>query len=347
MYTDPKGLYQEHRQTLWLSNPANARQFALRIFFMVYVALATALIGLMLLSFAVGAFTVYGTGLGAASISREVGRIPFFVVGIPIVFPVSVTVGELFAIIWSIYLLLLVVALSGPSKNFLSAISDLLHLTPNGTKWNSAFNVARMFSILVVLITLIDFFQERAGIPTGSLPEADPIVKFVILSYAPLVEEIGFRVTIIGLTAIVLLKGRQLGSKAVYVLWSPAKYLKLFLKEEYKSAFRYVLVAVAVSAVFFGAAHVLYGAGWKLGKVTTSTLAGLGLGWLYLEYGFAAAVLLHWSFNYFGSSFFYFSKATGGSPIDPIIDFLLFALGTISLVNYGISQYTRTASPSN
>lgn len=312
---------------------------------MAYVALATALIGLMLLSFAVGAFTVYDTSLGASSLSREIDRIPFFVVGIPIVVPVSLTVAELFAIIWSIYLLLFVVALSGPSKNFFSAVRYLLHLDPNGTKGNSAFNVARMFSTLVLLITLIQFFQERAGIPSGSLPESDPIVMFLFVSYAPLVEEIGFRVTIIGLTAILLLKGRQLGLKALYVLWSPARYLKLYLNEEYKTAFRYALVAVGVSAVFFGAAHVLYGAGWKVGKVTTSALAGLGLGWLYLEYGFAAAVLLHWSFNYFGSSFFYFSKATGGLPIDPVIDFVLFALGTLSFVNYGISQYTKNRFP--
>lgn len=314
---------------------------------MVYVALATALIALMLLSFAVGAFTVYGTSLGSASLSREVGRIPFFVVGFPIVVPVSLTVAELFAILWSVYLVLFLVTLSGPSKNFLSVIRDLPHHTLNGTKGNSAFGVARMFSILVVAITLIEFVQERGGIPTGSLPESDPIVMFLFISYAPLVEEIGFRLTIIGLTAILLLKGRKLGWKAMYVFWSPARYLRLFLKDEYRSAFKYTLVAVAVSALFFGAAHVLYGAGWKIGKVTTSTLAGLGLGWLYLEYGFAAAVLLHWSFNYFGSSFFYFSKATGGSSIDPIIDFLLFALGTLSLINYGISQYTRTASQSS
>jgi hypothetical protein len=33
--------------------------------------------------------------------------------------------------------------------------------------------------------------------------------------------------------------------------------------------------------------------------VSQAVLAGFVLGWIYIKYGFFAAVLLHWDFNYF------------------------------------------------
>ncbi len=330
-----------------MANSTDTRELPLRIYSLVYLSLVTALIVLMLSSFGVGAITVYDTRLGAESVSRAIHSLPVFIIGSGLLVPVSLTLGELFAILWSIYLILFVMAMSGPSKNFVSVMKDLPRLGSEAAKGNSIFNVAGIFSALVVLITAIDFFQERAGIPTGSLPETDPIRMFVSLSYAPLVEEIGFRVTIVGLVALFLLKGRQVGWKSAYVLWSPAKYLKIILGEEqYKSAFKFLLISVVASAIFFGVAHELYGAGWKIGKISTASLAGLGLGWLYLEYGLPAAVLLHWSFNYFGSAFFFYSKAGGPTSLDPIIDFLLYSVGTLSLIGYGISVYQRAVSRS-
>lgn len=58
-------------------------------------------------------------------------------------------------------------------------------------------------------------------------------------------------------------------------------------------------VMIAVSALLFGAAHVLLGAGWGPGKFLDAAVAGVGLGALYYVYGFPATVLLHWSIDVF------------------------------------------------
>ena len=84
-------------------------------------------------------------------------------------------------------------------------------------------------------------------------------------------------------------------------------------------------VLVAISSVLFGAAHVLLGAGWDIGKVSQAAAAGVALGVLYYKYGFAATVLLHWTIDYaidafttnniFMGTFLYFELVSGAAAV--------------------------------
>ncbi|MCX8191765.1 MAG: CPBP family intramembrane metalloprotease [Nitrososphaerales archaeon] len=163
----------------------------------------------------------------------------------------------------------------------------------------------------MVTTIILQYLQERSGIPTGTIPERDPIMMFVSISIAPLVEEIGFRLSFIGLIAAYLafMADGRLRS-ILYALWHPKGCLdKLIVKKNKTSKEVGILnVMVILSGIIFGLAHITYGAGWEVGKLSQATLAGIALGWLYINYGFHAAVLLHWAFNYFTSAYYYLNK---------------------------------------
>ncbi len=83
-------------------------------------------------------------------------------------------------------------------------------------------------------------------------------------------------------------------------LWHPSRYLKKNdSPEQYKRHLKSIYVAIILSAILFGLAHVLLGAGWGPGKILSAAVAGLGLAGLYYLYGLPAAILLHWSIDYF------------------------------------------------
>jgi hypothetical protein len=54
----------------------------------------------------------------------------------------------------------------------------------------------------------------------------DPLLTFVAVTFAPLREELGFRVVVIGLVALLALASRGAGWDSVKALWQPSKYLK-------------------------------------------------------------------------------------------------------------------------
>lgn len=93
----------------------------------------------------------------------------------------------------------------------------------------------------------------------------------------------------------------------------------------------WILAAVAViSALIFGLSHVAADSGWKTGKVTTASLAGLVFAWLYLKYSFAAAVVMHWSFNYFLQVFYMVSLDPGLALLDTVASMALTFSGILA-----------------
>jgi hypothetical protein len=223
----------------------------------------------------------------------------FFVSLFVFVLPVNFTYGQLFIALWTIYILLFAVALNGPFRNILSSLKQSARTGVSGLLSNSAMATFIVFPIALWGSVILAELQQSAGIPTGALPPTDPLVEFIELALAPLREEIGFRVIPIGIVALLILFSRRRIKDGLLALWHPSRYLK---RNDSPSDFRrhqilmYILVVIA--AVIFGAAHVLLGAGWDIGKVSQAAAVGLALGVLYYRYGFAATVLLHWAFDF-------------------------------------------------
>jgi hypothetical protein len=61
-----------------------------------------------------------------------------------------------------------------------------------------------------------------------------------------------------------------------------------------------------VVGLFFGAAHIISGEPWSLGKITQATASGIVIGWVYFKYGLSSAILVHWGTNYFIFSYVFF-----------------------------------------
>jgi membrane protease YdiL (CAAX protease family) len=128
---------------------------------------------------------------------------------------------------------------------------------------------------------------------------------------APLIEEFGFRVCIIGAFALLLSTERS-PRALLEALWRPAS---TYENEEIRAGKVYALSAVlVVSAIVFGLLHILSGSGWEIGKLPEATYGGLVLGYLYIRYGFHVAVLTHWGIDYLGSAFSFFGQGAYGIP---------------------------------
>ena len=308
----------------------------------ILVVLVMIFAGFMLLSFPFGAYAFYNGNLSAASSEPLIANIPVFVVGLPIDFPVRMTFADLFAALWIIYLALFVIAVNGPNTSLWRTLKGLgsgpLKISDNGILIATV-----AFTSVTLLTSLIERVQSTVGVGSGALPETDPMQTFVGIALAPFTEEIGFRVSTIGLVAVTVLLGRANFAYALKALWHPEKYLGI--PSPRRNAILTMIYGVAIiSGLMFGLAHILFGAGWQIGKFTTSSVAGIALGFVYIKAGLPAAVLMHWSFNYYRSSYYYFELAIGGTNIQDGMEYLLVIIGAISMAYLVLSRVTRSST---
>jgi len=190
--------------------------------------------------------------------------------------------------------------------------------------------------MLYVAVTALHLLQESQGVPTGSLHYEDVFVAFFGLSYAAIIEEVGFRFTAIGIIFAVylLLTNKEIGHETslqklkylfVTALWPNRAKSMLGLGTVETSGFPkgislFEWVLLMLTSFVFGLIHYL--SGWGPGKITSAFMSGLFLGLAYLIYGAWASILLHWFFNYLDMAY-YLGYVTYESE-------LLFTIGTLS-----------------
>jgi len=234
-----------------------------------------------------------------SALTRGAG-VTFFVTLITFDVPISFNLGQLFLALWTIYLILFAMAMNGPMKNVLSAAKSSASKGVSAVFDNSMLAMLVVFPVVTWITIALSLLEQAGGVSTGNLPPADPLLQLVELSIAPLREELGFRVIPIGLAALVILFSAGKFRDGLLALWHPARYLKKNdSPEQYKRHLKTIYAAIILSAVLFGLAHVLLGAGWGPGKILSAAVAGIGLAGLYYLYGLPAAILLHWSIDYF------------------------------------------------
>jgi len=273
--------------------------------------------------------------------------------------PPVLNLGLVFFFVWSVYILCFGIAWFW-RESFHKVVGNAF-LRPVSRLFNNfLFALPILASMLLLAVIGIHYFQESAlGVPTGepALPE-NPFETFFLLAYSPLIEEIGFRLSPLGLFLI------------VYVFWAGRKVvaqlsskhlLKLFLvapiyPEEAKrmvglknvdaNGFRGISICewimVLTTSLIFGLAHLLSPIGWDVGKVTSTFMVGFVWGLAYLVYGFQAPILLHWYTNYY---FYTYELASDLYPstfsIEVLISFLTIIvgiLGLLALLAMGLSR---------
>lgn len=305
-----------------------------RLVLMFYAALIGILFGLMVLSYPVGAYVVFNTELGS-TITHEFPMDDFFLffAGLPVNLPISLQLGELFIVFWCVYLLFFAILMFGPKKNMLQSLTGMVS-SEEESRDNSLSVVIIWLSVFLVISKVLEFLQQSLGVTTGSVESPNQLIQFFNLTAAPVREEVGFRVVLVGIPAYFMFASRRSLADFFKTLWHPGKYSVL---DHHSRKSIYTLITV--SAVLFGLAHLFFGGGWSYGKVVQAMIGGWILGWLYYRYGLHTAILLHWSINYFIFSYGYLGNAVWSFPLDDVannpmlasIDFLLTATGIIAI----------------
>ena len=251
----------------------------------------------------------------------------------------DIGIGDVFVVLWILYAVFFVIALLGPKTGFLKSFTSIISLGKYETTSNYMLGVTKWLSILVLVSALINFVQEQFGIVTVPPLDNNDLIQFFYVSLAPLIEEIGFRLILIGIPLFALYSRRSSLKYFLRCIWSPQN---LDIYDSKKAIFLIVFVGV-----LFGFAHIAFTDSWTEGKFAQATAGGIILGWVYIRFGFVVSLLIHWATNYF-----IFSYATFISQINSIsiqnafshslmstLEILLLTSGAFSIVVLFIHRY--------
>ena len=261
--------------------------------------------------------------------------------------PFDIEIGDVFIVLWSIYAILFTIAMFGPDKGFLKALSANLSREKLETKSNYMITITKWFSILILMSIIIDFIQQGFGIVTVPPSVDNNLAQFLYVSLSPIVEEIGFRVILIGLPLFVFYSHKLSIKHFFKSIWNPNRNLHIYDS-------RKILFLIVLVGIFFGLAHIITGEPWSEGKFAQATVSGIILGWLYFRFGLITAILVHWGTNYFIFSYANFVSQTNEMTIEaafshPLINtmemlFLISGIFSVSvlLITYFNSKKEQT-----
>lgn len=246
-----------------------------------------------MLSFPVGAYLVFNSNIGDdINFEYPISGFDFFLAGIGYEIPIQFELGDAFIVIWSIFVILFAISMFGPKKDFLKSLVPIMTEGKKFTHSNYLLSMITWFSVLILVSGVINAIQEGVGITTEPPLADNDLIQFFDMSKAPIVEEIGFRVLLIGVPLYAIYSHRASAKHFFKSLWHPFENLHVY---ETKKA----VALIVLVAVFFGLAHIISGESWSSGKFAQATASGIIIGWVYFRYGFAPAVLIHWATNYF------------------------------------------------
>ena len=261
-----------------------------------FTALLSVIFGLLLVSFPIGLFVVFESEIGGdINYEYPLTHLDIFDGTDMYQAPIDVSIGDMFVLLWTFYLVIFVIAVLGPKHGFLKSLSSIISFGKFDSKSNYLFGVTMWFSILIFISALINFIQEGFGIVTIPPPTDNDLIQFFYVSLAPLIEEFGFRIILIGIPIFAIYSQKSSLRYFITCLWNPGT---LEIHNSKKAIFLIVFVGL-----FFGFAHIALGESWSEGKFAQAVVSGIILGWVYLRFGFVASLLIHWATNYFVFSY--------------------------------------------
>jgi len=263
--------------------------------------------------------------------------------------PANPTFGLVFTFLWCVFLLCFVAAWKF-RESFHDVIKNSFSRPISYHFKNFLFAMPIITSMVLTAVIFIISFQEAHGVPTGEVPlPEDRFVALFDLSYHSLFEEIGFRVTTIGvfMIAYLLWVGRKMATMSwgqrlkvsFLALLYPEKGKKLVgLRTVGDSGIRGGIsliewIMVLLTSAIFGLVHYL-GGGWEVGKITSVLVQGFAMGLTYLIYGVHAPILIHWFFNYYGYVYYdiILNLYPGMFPLVFLVDVATTVLGMIGWI---------------
>jgi len=308
-------------------------------------------LGTYLVSMFLGLHMLYFTsgGLEVARQSLQPVQIQlFFQLGLPLPWPVRL--GDLFAALWLVFAASIALAWLGPQRSWNRAVRGSLSAPFCRLFDNYLLSMPILANMLLFAVLAVTDLQEVYGIPTGGINIPDPFRGLVELSYSAAAEELAFRIMPLGL--VVLLRALvapvlpESGSKRLAWAFLYPERAKsrsglggIAEKGLARGLNAYEWGMVFFSAALFALAHILSNIGWQVGKLTTALMSGVVLGLVFLYYGAAGPILLHWYFNYYGAILDFAVDVYGG-PISAFASLTeLVAIRTGGLAWLTLSLY--------
>ena len=295
-----------------------------------YSALVSIVFGLMIVSFPIGAYVVFHSEIGDnIDFGFPMEKFDIFIAGINMQIPFEYQLGDAFIVTWCLFVILFSIAIIGPKKNFLKSISELLIKEKNLTDENYLVTIIKWFSVIVLLSGIINFVQQSFGIAIEPPESTNDLILFLAVAIAPITEEIGFRVILIGIPLFLIYSFRSSVSSFFHTLWHPYKNLHIVDKKK-------VILLIVLVGIFFGAAHIISGEPWSAGKFAQATISGIIIGWVYYRYGLITALLIHWATNYFIFSYVFGISEINSISVESAISHTMIGTLEIILVVTGI-----------
>jgi hypothetical protein len=287
-------------------------------------------------------FTSDGVTLSMQSDAFPVLLFPFLV-GF---YTPPLSIGAVFGFIWIVYVFCFVAAWNW-RESFHSVVRKSFSHPFRSLFSNFLFIMPLLSGMVLTAAWAIISSQEFVGVPTGQAsfpPNMSQQEIFLNVAYAPVVEELGFRLVPIGLFMVfyVFLARRKTAGGGLKLFLASmfypegAKRMAGLRNVSEHGIWRGISVSewtmVFATTALFAVAHVIAGIGWEAGKLTSVFVQGFFFAVTYLAYGFEAPILLHWFFNYY--LFFFnpdilskFFPAT--DPILTIVELLILGLGIV------------------
>ena len=264
-----------------------------------FSALVSIIFGIMLCSFPIGAYIFFNSEIGDyINYEYPLQSLDFFIAGISVQIPINIEVGDVFIVIWSIYAIIFGISMIGPKKNFFLELAPIMNHGKPISSANYMVSMIKWFTVLILISAIINIVQESIGITTEPPVAENALLQFFDVTKAPLIEEIGFRVLLIGVPLFVIYSHKSSLRFFFKSLWNPYDNLHIYNKNK-------ALALIILVAVFFGIAHIISGEAWSSGKFAQAAASGIIIGWVYFRYGLAPALLIHWATNYFIFAYVY------------------------------------------
>lgn len=268
-----------------------------------HAALLSVVYGLFIAAFPMGAFVFFDSELGVEiNYELPVTHLELFEGTQLYRAPVDLKLGDVFAVLWTSYAILFAVATLGPGQRFSRAVSGIMTASRMGHPTNYMLHAIMWFSILVLVSVIVTAVQDSFGIETSPPDAGNLLEEFFYVMLAPLTEEAGFRLLLIGIPAFLMYSGRFSLGYLARCLWRPDT-LDIYGNKK-------ILMIIVFVGILFGFSHIALGDSWSQGKFAQATASGIILGWVYVRCGFVAAVLIHWAANYFVFSYAHFISQT-------------------------------------
>ena len=333
-------------------NESQPRLMSWALVIVVFLLLASYLLA-MLLGPALFFFTPAGLDFSKTSVQPPVFLLFFF----GFIVPFKLNTFQIFMFSWSIFVLCFVIAWR-LRKSFHEVVGTTSSRSLSKIFGNWLFVMPVIASALLVGFILITGLQDLFKVPTGALPTPQTDIEvfdlYLNISYAPLIEEVGFRITPIGgflLVYLFLIKTFE--NKVTLSSWQRFKlFVFSFLYPDsaknivgektvavngFNGISRGEWIIILTTSIMFGIAHILTGIGWEIGKVTSTSVEGFVFAIVYLAYGFQAPILMHWFLNYYSYTIYlstqYYPNTLG---IFAWIEFITLILGVLSLIGFAI-----------